>query len=404
MEQFALGLVWGLAQLPPADEEYVIVCPGEFEERIARYLTPSMRAVTLPDPHVTEQSGRENVRFRLRKAVRYAGPWIPPRLAAGLHPWFDRDRILAELLASLRPDVVHFTTQHLLPVAAPTVFEPHDLQHVHFPEFFTREQLVYRRGWYPQYCRRATVVMASSRWIKNDLIEQFHMPADRVRVVWTGSTVEMCDESAATPPGDLASRYRLLLPFCLYPAQTWPHKNHIRLLQALAELRSAGLDVNLVCTGRREVSYWPVIERCVADLGLADHVAFLDFVPEEDLVGLYRAARCVIIPTLHESSSLPMLEAFHLGVPVVSSTATALPEQGGEAALYFDPYSPGDIARALGTVWTDEELRERLRDRGRLRSKLFSWLHAARVYRAVYRSLAGGPLDADDRSFLAGSL
>ena len=118
------------------------------------------------------------------------------------------------------------------------------------------------------------------------------------------------------------ARQRLALPatYALYPAVTWPHKNHLRLLDALAELRDQrGLVVNLVCTGAKYESHWPKIEQRIKDLNLASQVRFLGFLSEADLRAVYRLAQFLVLPSLFEADSCPIHEAWSEGLPVASS-------------------------------------------------------------------------------------
>ncbi len=130
--------------------------------------------------------------------------------------------------------------------------DPHDLQHRHLPELFTADQLAYRERWYGVLCAQATVVAVASSWTRDDVIHQFGLTPEKVHVVpWAPSF------DVVARPGDAETsiaKLRFGLPehFVLYPAQTWPHKNHLNLVRALAMLRSRdGLLVPLVFTGLR---------------------------------------------------------------------------------------------------------------------------------------------------------
>jgi glycosyltransferase involved in cell wall biosynthesis len=108
-------------------------------------------------------------------------------------------------------------------------------------------------------------------------------------------------------------------------------------------------------------------------------VRFLGFVEPEELEGLYAAATCFVLPSLNEGFGLPVLEAMGRGVAVACSSASALPEVGGEAAIYFDPRRPEEIATALTSLLADTPLRERLTAAGRRRAHELSWAATARA-------------------------
>jgi glycosyltransferase involved in cell wall biosynthesis len=181
---------------------------------------------------------------------------------------------------------------------------------------------------------------------------------------------------------------------------TWEHKNHLRLLEALALLRDReGLEVSFVCTGFK-TDFWPHVERRLKELGLEGQVRFPGLVSQEELRALYCAAQFVFVPTLFEAASAPVFEAWQMCAPVACSSVTSLPEQTAGAALLFEPFSVEEIARALARMATDGGLRDDLRRLGRRRLGDFSIERTARAYRAVYRRAAGRPLNSEDRHLL----
>ena len=158
------------------------------------------------------------------------------------------------------------------------------------------------------------------------------------------------------PEADLAAtRSSLELPerFLFYPGQTWPHKNHEGLLEALALIRERhGETPPLVCSGHRN-ELQPKLERRAEELGLQDAVRFVGFVEPLRLRCLYQLATAVLFPSRFEGWGMPVTEAFSLGVPVACSNTTSLPEVAGDAALLFDPESAEEMAEAAWSLWTD---------------------------------------------------
>jgi len=296
---------------------------------------------------------------------------------------------------SLACDVVHFPFQIFARTAAPSIFNPHDLQHVHYPQFFSAGELQSREAIYGPACRSAHTVAVASQFVKRDLIEHLAIDPSKIRVIpWAplpiASTVSRPDSAPAQP-------------FAFYPAMLWEHKNHRRLLDAVALLRDRkGLRVHVVCTGFKN-DYWPVLERHAASLGLTEQVSFPGVVPHRELGALYRSAQFVIIPSLFEAASAPMFEAWQHGTPVACAAITSLPEQAGDAALLFDPTSVASIAAALERMTTDALLRDELRIRGARRLQELDPIVTLKRYRAVYRQAAGRSLEEEDRSLLAGT-
>ena len=297
-------------------------------------------------------------------------------------------------------DLVHFVAQSAFITDVPSIFHPHDLQHVHLPEFFTRPQRRRREVDYGTFCRRAAMVAVTSEWVRRDVPTHFELQPENVCVVpWAPPTL------AYTAPDDAtlaAVSRRLDLPtrFLFYPAQAWPHKNHVALFRALARLRDEeGLDVPLVCTGG-ESAYASELLRQRSALGLDDQIRWLGFVSPDDLRALFELCAGVVVPTLFEAASGPVWEAFVAGAPVACSNVTSLPAQVGDAAIVFDPHDEEALVEAVRRLWLDDALGRELVRKGQERVGAFTWERTAKHFRAHYRRLAGRELDADDKALL----
>jgi glycosyltransferase involved in cell wall biosynthesis len=245
-------------------------------------------------------------------------------------------------------------------------------------------------------------VIVGSQWIKDDIVRQYRVSPEKVQVIPEGPPISLYPEPSTVFLAEVTRKYQLERPYALYPAVTWPHKNHIRLLEALAYLRdSRGLAVQLVCTGSRFEAFWPRIESCIHELRLSSQVKFLGFVPEKDLRAILRSSQFLIMPSLFEACSLPVFEAWLDGIPVGCSNAVALPDQVMDAALLFDPKDVASIAQAISRLTTDDALRLDLQRLGAQRAGDFDWKRTAKAYRAVYRRAAGFPLTEEDRWLLS---
>jgi glycosyltransferase involved in cell wall biosynthesis len=297
-------------------------------------------------------------------------------------------------------EVVHFPSQAGLITQVPSIYHPHDLQHLHLSEYFSVEEIARRELLYRTLCEQASVVAVASNWVKRDLVHQYGLPQDKIQVI------PLAPVSSAYPdPTDAdlvrtAAAYALPSGFVFYPAMTWPHKNHLLLLEALALLRRDGLVVPLVASGQK-TDHFRQIERRARELGISDQVRFLGFVTPLELQCLYRLSRGVVIPTKFEAASFPLWEAFLAGTPAACSSVTSLPEQAGGAAVFFDPSQPEEIAEAIRSLVSDDDLRRQLVERGRVVVSTLSWRSTANVFRVLYKKVAGRGLDAEERAVLA---
>jgi glycosyltransferase involved in cell wall biosynthesis len=225
---------------------------------------------------------------------------------------------------------------------------------------------------------------------------------DKVQVIPWAPATQVYPAPSESMLASVQEKYQLQIPFAYYPAMTWEHKNHLRLLEALAYLRDReGLIVRLVCTGKRYPDFWPRVEERLQALKLNDQVQFLGLVRPNDLRAIYRLSQFVVFPSLFEGGAVPMFESWLEATPLACSKATMLPEQAGDAALLFEPHSIPAIADAIGRMATDANLRAELVRKGQQRLQGFSWERTAKAYRAIYRRAAGRPLTEEDRWILS---
>jgi glycosyltransferase involved in cell wall biosynthesis len=297
-------------------------------------------------------------------------------------------------------DVVHFTTQYAFLTGIPSIYHPHDLQHRHLMGFFSPEERRARDYIYSAFCERASYVSVVSRWSKQDIIDAYGIAESKIQIVHFAPDFTCEQGSVRDAEANLDRKYHLQKRFLLYPGRTWPHKNHLRLLQALKYLRDEhGLVVPLVCTGE-PTEFFKKIKEEVIQLGLQEQVLFVGFVEFDELEALYKRCYGVVIPTLFEAGSFPLWEAFLNERPVACSNVTSLPEQAGDAAIIFDPYRIDHIGEAIRTLWENSALRSELVNKGRINVSRFNWDKTARTFRALYRKLGGGVLSEEDVQLL----
>jgi glycosyltransferase involved in cell wall biosynthesis len=397
-----LALVRALGTLDDGDESYCLVVGSAREAEFwSRHLSSNQSIV---DRSVAEPAQPPSRRIgQLRRALGSLWPKAE-RLVQALNPTTTRRwpevPVSTGFYESLGCDVVHFPWQCFEVCALPCVFNPHDLQHLYYPQFFGVDELLHRETIYPAGCRFSATVIVGSQWAKDDVARQYAVPPDKIQVIPEGAPTQLTTSLDNATRRQVVERYGLRAPFVLYPAITWPHKNHVRLLEAVARLRDRGLVLSLVCTGSLHQPYWPIIEERLKALDLGAQVRFLGYLPEDDFRAIQQQAHALVLPSLFEASSLPIYEAWMEGLPVASSNATALADQVGQAGLLFDPLDVDAMASALATLMTDELVRADLRAKGYARLGHFDWSRSARCYRAVYRRAAGRGLTPDDRTLL----
>ncbi len=289
-------------------------------------------------------------------------------------------------LRNLQLDLCHYPNS-LGPLLnpGPYVVTIHDMTLSLLPQHHKlRTQLVVR-PLIPLVARRAQRVITVSEHARQDVIRLLGIPPERV-VCIPEAAAALFQPAPVAEQQRVRARYRLERPYLLYVGTLEPRKNLVRLIQAWHHLRQRGeIEHGLVLTGARGWKDQAIFDT-VRTLGCADEVVFTGYVPRADLPALYSGAALFAFPSLYEGFGLPVVEAMACGTPVLISTAPALAEVAGDAALQVDPTSVSAIAAGLGRILNDPALREDLRARGLRRSSAYSWQSAAQQTLEIYRS------------------
>ena len=328
------------------------------------------------------------------RTITIPGGLSPRRLARSLRYRVDRALGSVEIDRSDGQverggfDVVHFPTQDAFITDVPSIYQPWDLQHLNFPEFFTDEEKRIRAVRYPLFCKRASLIAVGTEAVRNDVATQYGVPPDKIVVVPTAPVTRDYPRPDSAELARVRSKYDLPERFLYYPARTYPHKNHIRLLEALALIRDRdGIDIPLIASGS-PTEFFTEVTAAMTRLRLSSQVRFIGYVPEGDVVALYTLCTSVVFPTLFEGWGQPIVEAFDIGAPVTCSNIAPLREVADEGALLFEPTSIHSIANAVLSIWKDEGLRDTLRARGRERTTHFTAERMAKGFSAMYQRVA----------------
>lgn len=227
--------------------------------------------------------------------------------------------------------------------------------------------------------RTATHFIAVSETAKRELCQVFNIEPARISVIYHGGASKNFSPQAKTSQ-EMLHRYNITKPYILSVSSIFRFKNYHRLVEAYAIVRrELPRAPRLLIAGLvQEESYFAEIEHLIASLGLCDSVRFLGRVAYDDLPALYANAELYVFPSLCETFGLTQLEAMACGVPVITSNVSVMPEICGDAAEYFDPYVPDDIAKTILRVIVDEERKRELVAKGFQRAQAFSWEKTAK--------------------------
>jgi alpha-1,3-rhamnosyl/mannosyltransferase len=302
---------------------------------------------------------------------------------AGENSW------LARQARNRRIDLVHHAGG-IVPLVRSSrpVLTIHDLQYLFYPEYFTRAKLTYLKTMMPRSAESARLILAPSEFTRRTVIERLNIDPSVVITIPHG----ISPREDKVEGSDVRERFGLDGPYFLYPAATYPHKNHLVLIEAFARLRKVHRDAYLVFTGPAAWKEWSTAKEMetrlgeeIARRGLQDRVKRLGYVSGRDLDALYQEATAVTFASRFEGFGAPILEAMSRGCPVIGANATAVPEVVTEAGILCSPDNPDEWFQAMSDLIEDTELRERLIKAGRERATDFTWTKSAEILEDSYR-------------------
>jgi glycosyltransferase involved in cell wall biosynthesis len=207
-----------------------------------------------------------------------------------------------------------------------------DLQHRVFPQFFSVAERWKREESYSSAIRRANVIATISSFSSSEIQRIYGGIVQRPSVVYAGAPIAEKSWCNSVLPEE----------FLLYPANAWAHKNHVNLFRAFKILSIKYPNIKLVLTGVRKAA-----SKAFIDALNIPGVEHRGYVSDDELSLLRRHAVCLVFPSLYEGFGMPVIEALSVGTPVACSNTTSLPEVGGDAAEYFNPLDPEEIAAAI---------------------------------------------------------
>jgi glycosyltransferase involved in cell wall biosynthesis len=374
---FTLGLLDGFSRVGALHEFKIFVASWNramFEKYEA---TPNFEVVEMDEAHL-----------RWLRAIHQRLPLSIKRLFLRHAPGFPSSRHTGAL--AREADVLYVPNvppPRLFPFPdAPTVYSIHDIQQIHYPEFFTNEELANREAAFAKCVEHATVVQASSHYMAHDFQEHFpKLNESNIEVIPEGVDIELF--SRRSHECDVVGRYDLPESFLFTPAQLWHHKNHVTILKALKRLKEQGLVIPLVLTGAKFSASELVLEFIAAN-GLDEQVFYLGLVPFEDIVALHQCARYLLTASLYESSSIPILEAAAAGTPIIASRIPPHEEMAEHLQMrLFVPTDDAELATVLRDVWANEKTSAAQVAANLVEIQRYSWDNAAQMYLELFERL-----------------
>jgi glycosyltransferase involved in cell wall biosynthesis len=262
----------------------------------------------------------------------------------------------------------------------PYILTVYDMIHELFPNYFKTNDPT--RVWKKQLIENAGAIIAISENTKQDILKFTDVNSDRVHVIYLGNPFEKISSSAQINTNSSSPVFEK--PYVLFVGGRTTYKNFDFFIESIAGILCKEEELHVVCAG--SMPFTNEEKMILKNLNILHKVHQVK-IDDTILKNLYRNARAFIFPSLYEGFGLPVLEAFSCGCPIMLSNTSSLPEIGGDAAIYFDPYDSTSLSDALEHLISDDGLRLQLIRKGYERLKLFSWEITANQTKNVYDNL-----------------
>lgn len=306
----------------------------------------------------------------------------------------------AGFLRGLKVDLLFcpFTRPLFHEPGIPVVSVIYDLQYLHYPQFFSAQEREERDHNFRQAAHLSDQLVCISDFVRDSVLQNAGISRDRVTTIHLrlaerlGHPTDEQIEAIQNKLGLAGDGY------LFYPANAWPHKNHRMLFVALGMYLADNPQSNLklVCTGQQD-SRMEELHREIEIMKLQDRVLLPGYLDDSEFAALLSGSEAVIFPSLYEGFGMPVVEAMAHGRPVLCSNATSLPEIAANAALYFDPRRPEEIAASIGRICSDPCLAATLIERGLERADRFRAVSLmAEEYLAVFSRCLKGEASSSD--------
>lgn len=285
-------------------------------------------------------------------------------------------------------DLVHFTHFNA-PIfyKKPLIVTIHDLTLSKFPGQKMNSPL-HRLGYHLTInfvVKHASHIISVSNHTKKDLVEMLKIKEDKVTTIYEGISDKFYTEISKQEIANVLSKYGIDDDFILYVGVWRNHKNLVNLIEAFSKVVEKFPNLKLILTGKEDSKHYPEVRNAINQYKLNKSVITPGFVPEDDLLKLYRSATALVNPSFYEGFGFPPLEAMAQGTAAIISDASCHKEICRDAALYFDPYSVDDIADKISKLVDSVELRNKLIRTGNDLVKEYTWQDCALKTLDIYK-------------------
>ena len=301
---------------------------------------------------------------------------IPSRHPFLWYLWFEY--AIPNILKKHRPDVFLSLDGHCsVKTDIPTAYVLHDLAYLHYPNEIPKTVLRFYQNFIPKYIHRANRIVSVSEHGKQDILKHFtHIKAEKIDIVGNAARAifKPLEENEAI---EIRKQYSNGFKYFFYVGAVQPRKNISRLIQAFDLFSEQHPDCQLLIAGR---SAWKTehIKKTHSESKHKKKVQFLGYVEDKVMAKLMASATAFVYPSLFEGFGVPVLEAMHCEVPIITSKDSPMAEVSHNASLQVDPEDLNSIAKAMSAIFTNAHLGEQLIQYGKVQRQKYNWDQSAK--------------------------
>jgi len=341
---------------------------------------------------VNLHSSARDLTIKTRNLSSYLLEKLAPRLLDNLHRlgWYHFLTPLYKLSLSrpikvinnLNLDLVFYpTSSNLSFLAKPAaIVAIHDLEHRKNPQFkevSAGGRWAHREYGFVSICKKAFRILVDSEVGKEDVLNYYSVSPEKVTPLPFLAPSYLKPNVSKKEISQISKKLKLPSKYIYYPAKFWPHKNHANLVKAVHLLNKQGVNVNVILTGSKEADFstYPQVMDLIKKHQLQDRVHYLGYVTSLEQSVIYRLATAMVMPTYFGPTNIPILEAWQMGTPAITSNLKGNRAQLGHAGLLINPHSPKSIAIQIKKIYNNHTLQKKLIAMGKKRAQLWTMTH-----------------------------
>ncbi len=258
----------------------------------------------------------------------------------------------------------------------------HDLNFEHNPNDLRKRDVKFYTRFFPKFAKLAKHIITVSNYSKNDIIDTYNIEPEKITTLYNGVS-DIFKEQNDVEKFIIKNKYSSKKEYFLYVGALHPRKNIHRLIEAFGIFKKMkSSDFKLLIVGEKAFKT-SEIEEAYNNSNYKEDIVFTGYVSKKDLAKITASAYALVYPSYFEGFGIPVLETLKCGIPACISNKTSLPEVGGDAVLYFDPFNVNDIANSMSLMMEDH-IYNKLKEKTLIQASLFSWdFHAKELSKII---------------------